>query len=103
MASSHSHRLFARNRRAGGLFGSSDDSGSSTVNSSTVKTFDHEYASFAVEALGCSLVSKVRSLSLTDGNHARHPLRGMSLATSFGRLALCCVCAIGVVDITTRR
>jgi hypothetical protein len=47
--------------------------------------------------------SPVTCLSLTAGNHARHPLMALCSATSFGRGALCCVCATGVVETMTSK
>src|SRR6201994_4270932 len=42
-------------------------------------------------------------LSFTAGNHAKHPLNVLCGGISFGRGALNCVSAIGVVDTTTKR
>lgn len=49
------------------------------------------------------MVSPVTCLSFTAGNHARHPLMALWSATSFGRGALCCVWATGVVETMTSR
>src|SRR3954467_10289478 len=98
MGSSHFHLLRALNFRLGGLSLSSDGISST---SRTVRTFDQQYTSLTLEIW--LPVTGSATFSLTPGNQARHPVRALWAATSFGRADLCCVWAMGVVETMTSK